>query len=165
MFTPALPKVVLHRCTLPLRHLAHSELAFLIKIKVAEQMYHFFRVVYSLLKRASPLSHLCEELNLLRICGVQYNLSMTGKENITTVETYLADAMCDILSRQVGSAAFRTITTDRRSKGGRAFWLTNMMLTHRGVTFAIALHGHRLAGESGQQLLAAIETPMKETGV
>ena len=128
-------------------------------------MYHFLGVVYSLLKRASPPSHLREELNLLRACGVQYNLNMTGKEHVTTEETYLSDAMCDILSRQVGSAAFRTITADGRSKGGRAFWLTNMMFTHRGVTFAIALHGHRLAGESGQQLLAAIETPMKETGV
>ena len=42
---------------------------------VVTQMYHFFRMLYSLLKRVSPLYHVPHELDLLRSCGVQYDIN------------------------------------------------------------------------------------------
>ena len=81
------------------------------------------------------------------------------------MEPYIANALCDDHATLVRTACYRSITADARSKKGMSFWITNMMPTHRGTTKAIALRGHRLDGETGVQLLEAIQISLRTTGV
>ena len=77
----------------------------------------------------------------------------------------LAKLVCDNLAKLVRTSIFHTITATARSREGRSFLLTNMVLTHPAVTFGVALHGHQLDGETGKHLRQAIELSMKATGV